>query len=500
MFDQRVSPQVAGPSLVDDAARLDNAAGLDDAAVIDALGVAARAENAAAARRLAWMGELYARRAPNDDVDRINWAIDGQANVVAEISAALRISRGRAGAQLRYGIALRERLPKVAEVFGRGAIDYPMMVALVARSDIVDGEVIAKLDAVFAKHAPNWMRMSGPKLTERIDMWVEKFDPEGVREPRAPREDRFLEIGPTSAGMAGIWGQLEMTEGAALDRRLDELAGAVCGDDPRTTVQRRADALVALAGGQSRLACGCGAKDCPASGAVHQPLAQVVIHVLAEQATVAGASRAPGYLPGLGPVPAPLVRKLAESAKCTPVRIPPPVAEPGYRPSAALAEFIRWRDLTCRFPGCDQPAAVCHIDHTIPYPAGPTHPSNLKLYCPPHHLIKTFYTGVDGWTDRQLPDGTVIFTAPTGHTYLTTPAGALFFPALGTPTGQLAIPERTTAPTVQRALMMPRRTRTRTQDRAARISGERKRNAARINRKGFLLAERLARDDEPPPF
>ena len=37
-------------------------------------------------------------------------------------------------------------------------------------------------------------------------------------------------------------------------------------------------------------------------------------------------------------------------------------AEPGYRPSAALARFIRARDMTCRFPGCDNP--ITDIDHT----------------------------------------------------------------------------------------------------------------------------------------
>ena len=137
-----------------------------------------REENAACGRRLAWMGELYARRAPEDDVDRINWAIDGHANVVAEISASLNISRGRAARQLQWAIALRERLPKVAEVFATGAIDFRMMAVLVNRSDnVTDPAVLAKLDAAFAAHAPKWMRMSGPKLTERIDMWVEKFDP-----------------------------------------------------------------------------------------------------------------------------------------------------------------------------------------------------------------------------------------------------------------------------------------------------------------------------------
>ncbi len=60
----------------------------------------------------------------------------------------------------------------------------------------------------------------------------------------------------------------------------------------------------------------------------------------------------------------------------------------------------------------------------MPYPAGATHPSNTKLYCRTHHLIKTFYGGPGGWSEHQLPDGTVVFTAPTGHTYTTEPHGA----------------------------------------------------------------------------
>ena len=44
--------------------------------------------------------------------------------------------------------------------------------------------------------------------------------------------------------------------------------------------------------------------------------------------------------------------------------------EPGYRPSAVPDRWIRLRDLTCRFPGCDQPAVRSDIDHTIPGPPG----------------------------------------------------------------------------------------------------------------------------------
>jgi hypothetical protein len=472
---------------------------LDDAGVVDAMGSAARAENAACGRRLMWMGELYARRAPEDDVERVNWAIDGHANVVAEVSAALNISRGRAAGQLQFAIALRERLPKVAEVFAAGAIDFRMMAALVNRSDnVTDPAVLANLDAALARWAPTWMRMSGPKLTERIDMWVEKFDPTGVREPRPARENRYVEIGPSTPGMAGIWGNLPVTDAVVVDDRLEALAATVCREDPRTASQRRADALVALAAGQARLACGC-AEHCPAATGEQQPVGRVVIHVLAEQATVDGDSPAPGYLPGFGAVPAPMVRELAQTAQITPVPIPPPSAEPRYRPSATLAEFVRWRDLTCRWPGCEEPAAHCQIDHTVPWPLGPTHPSNTKLYCGHHHLMKTFYVGAGGWSERQLPDGTLLLTAPTGHVYTTTPGGALFFPQLATPTGELVLPEPTEPPSPHRATMMPRRTRTRAADRAYRIALERQHNAARLARKQFLLAERIARDDEPPP-
>jgi hypothetical protein len=143
---------------------------------------------------------------------------------------------------------------------------------------------------------------------------------------------------------------------------------------------------------------------------------------------------------------------------------------------------------------------VCQIDHTIPYPMGPTHPSNLKLLCVFHHLHKTFWVGAGGWIDRQYPDGTVVWTSPSGKQYTTEPGGALLFPDLATPTGELLLPSRGTAPSEQRGLMMPKRKTTRAQDKAYRIALERQHNAARIARKQLLLSERLTRDDQPPPF
>lgn len=472
---------------------------VDDAGVVDALVEAGRGQNMQCARELAAIGELYARRAPDDDEERFCWVVDGHENVVAEVAAALRTSRGRARGRLRHAIALRERLPRVAEVFARGDIDFRLVACLVTRTELVDdAQVMAKIDTAIARHAANWMRLSGPKTAERIDMWVARFDPAGVRLPEERNENRYVDVAATEPGMAGVWAQLHATDGAALDRKLDALAATVCGADPRTKAQRRADAVGALVAGAEALGCQCGGPNC--SAPQRPPGTNVVIHLLAEQAVVHGDSPAPGYLPGYGPVPAALVREVAALAKIKPILIPPAVAEAGYRPSVALAEFVRFRDLTCRFPGCDAPAEVCDIDHTVPYPLGPTHPSNLKLLCGYHHLLKTFYTGPGGWHDRQEPDGTVVWTSPSGHEYVTKPGGTLLFPALAVPTGALVLPKGAPPAGENRGLMMPTRKQSRAQERAARISWERGINELRLAAEDARRAERIAACYEPPPF
>jgi hypothetical protein len=192
-----------------------------------------------------------------------------------------------------------------------------------------------------------------------------------------------------------------------------------------------------------------------------------------------------------GVVPAPLLAELIRGgARVTPVGHPGEAApEPRYRPSAALERFVRCRDLTCRFPGCDRPAEFCDIDHTVPFPLGLTHPSNLKCLCKKHHLLKTFWTGIDGWRDEQWSDGTVVWTAPSGQTYTTRPGSRLLFPSLCLPTGELPTAPMVDRPLGDRGVMMPKRRRTREQDRAARIDAERAFNAAHV-------AER----NKPPPF
>ena len=283
-----------------------------------------------------------------------------------------------------------------------------------------------------------WPSLTRGRLAAQIDAIVAGVDADAVRRRKESQDDREIWIGSDADGISQITGSLFTVDAHALDKRLNALAATVCEHDSRTKEERRADALGALAAGADRLGCRCGRADCAAG---KRPAASpVTIHVIAEQATLNGSGTAPASeISADGLITPELVAELAKSAKLVALVHPgdaPP--EPGYRPSKGLADFVRARDLTCRWPGCDVPAVHCQLDHTIPHAnGGPTHAGNIKCYCPTHHLLKTFW----GWQEKQLPDGTLILTSPAGQTYVTTPGSALLFPSLCHAVGGMPAPE-----------------------------------------------------------
>lgn len=476
----------------------------ESAALLERVSCFSRTENRSAAAQLAAVGELFAHRLSRCGESE-EWAVDTEAAVAAEVAAELRISQGLAASRVRYARALRERLPRVAEVFATGDIDFRMVQTLVYRTDLLtDADVLAAVDAQLAATVARWPSLTPARLAAQVDKVVARADADAVRRRRDRAAGREVWIGAMGDGLARVEGVMFGPDAAALDTRLDAMAATVCAQDPRTREQRRADALGALAGGADRLGCRCGRADCAAG--TQRPGAPVVIHVIAEQSTVSGQGGAPGYQLGTeGLIPAELVAELAAAAKHVPLIHPADAApEPGYVPSAALADFVRCRDLTCRWPGCECPAVACDIDHTIPYSTGgPTHASNLKCYCRTHHLVKTLW----GWAEKQLPDGTLILTSPAGRTHVTTPGSALLFPSLCQATGAIAaaevdVPQDYCA---DRTAMMPRRRRTRSQDRTTRVAVERRKNReARTTRRAPVPHHPGPAppdgDDEPPPF
>jgi hypothetical protein len=465
-------------------------------ALLARIGISSRAENQAAAQRLCDIAELFELRR-DERGEREDWAVDTWAAVGAEIAAALRVSLAKAGSLMDYGLAMKTR-PEVSALFVAGDIDMHMFQTIVYRTALItDDSVMAEVDRRLADRVARWPSMTRGRLAAEIDRIVARHDDDAVRRVRERVRDREVVFGDDDRGCAEISGRIYSTDAEAMDQRLDAMAKAVCDGDPRTVAQRRADAFGALAFGADRLACRCGDPGCAAA---EQPVTgAVVIHVVADEATLRGRSDKPAYAVGADAlIPGELLVQLAKQARVTPLIHPadaPP--ERGYRPSQALADFVRFRDLTCRAPGCDKPATQCDLDHTVPYPYGRTHAGNLKCLCREHHILKTFW----GWRDRQLGDGTVIWTLPGDQTYITTPGSALLFPSLMAPT---PAPSRPGMPDTagDRTVLMPRRKTTRAQNRARYIASERNDNRARRRtRHGALFGPAPpSYDDDPPPF
>jgi hypothetical protein len=91
----------------------------DDASVVAAISGCAQVDAAAAASRLAAIAELVRRRAdgPTACAHR---SCDYWDAMAAEVAAAPGISLGMASGQMYLGVALRDRLPRVADLFADG--------------------------------------------------------------------------------------------------------------------------------------------------------------------------------------------------------------------------------------------------------------------------------------------------------------------------------------------------------------------------------------------
>ena len=153
-----------------------------------------------------------------------------------------------------------------------------------------------------------------------------------------------------------------------------------------------------------------------------KPLVQVVIPF----DTLNGTAEHPGELVGYGAIPAPLARAIASDGVWKRLVTDPlsgallDYGRTTYRPPAALADFVRARDVECRHPICRRRAIDSELDHTVAFAGdgGQTAEWNLYGACPHHHHLK--HDAV-GWSVVQQADGRITWTTPTGHSYSSTP-------------------------------------------------------------------------------
>lgn len=468
-----------------------------------------RRESTLIARRMSAIAGLLRHRtaeAEDPEAEEPGYAvITGFARASAEVAAVMNLAPMTAATMVGHAEALDLRLPEIAALLAAGRIDWRTALLIITRTALVGADLMPLLDRLLADKIEGWGSWSRQRVTNAVDGAIAGLDPDGVKDRRVNADTaRHLTITTGLNGMAQVRGNLPAPAAAVVDKRLTELASAVCSADPRTLVQRRVDALYALSEGRA-LECECALPECPRRAAVpaenaaaaedadtnestehagagesagstevaqppaatvDPPRSRFVINVIATAETLDGTSQQPGYLEGFGVIDADQVRAIAANAALRLLTEPDVSAAAAltYQPSAALERWIRSRDLTCRFPGCDRPAWRADIDHTTPFDhldpraGGRTVAANTKCYCRQHHLLKTFHGGPGGWRDTQLPDGTVVLTSPTGRVYRTTPDGADLFAQL------------------RPACARPRpRRRSRERERSARILAERSR-------------------------
>jgi hypothetical protein len=403
-----------------------------------------REESMLMARRMGSIADLLALRtdeAEATDPDPGYAMITGFARASAEVGAAMNVAPMVASRAVAQAEALDGRLPRIAALLADGDIDWRSVQLIITRTELVSDDLITDVDDEIAACIGEWQCWSRRRIVNKVDSIVRTVDPDAAKERRASAErDRYLTVASQPDGTAQVRGRITATAAAAFEGRIGELLTSVCAKDSRTADQRRADALTALSEGR-RLSCDCGRQDCPIRTCDEGPsegMVRTVINVIAGEDTVTGDSDRPGYLEGFGVIDADMVRELAESAAMRLIEQPEVTAAEAFRyqPSAETARWIRLRDLTCRFPGCDRPVGICDIDHTTPFDhanpvaGGLTVPWGLANYCRQHHRLKTFHGGSGGWRDEQLADGTIVWTSPAGRVYRTKPGGPELFPEM----------------------------------------------------------------------
>lgn len=126
-------------------------------------------------------------------------------------------------------------------------------------------------------------------------------------------------------------------------------------------------------------------------------------------------------LEGYGPIPPDVALRLATDASWRRLLTDPvsgvllDYGTTRYTPPQALIDHIVARDRECRAPGCHRSAAESQLDHTIPYPTGPTSNANLGVLCAHHHALKHHTR----WRLEQPEPGVFRWISPTGRVHLT---------------------------------------------------------------------------------
>ena len=208
--------------------------------LLDALAALDRQVAWGQALQVHYLAELAAQPAvptPLGEADK-DW-------VREEVACALRLSFGHAANRLQVATELTGRLPATLELQERGQITTHHSRSLAEATMALDDKTAGKVEEAVLVAAPdqtlsNFRRSLKRTLLKHAPQTAEEAHERGLAERRVVRT-------PSEAGMSGIWMLLPDAGATVVMTAIDALARRVTSDDPRTSDQRRADAVIQLA-------------------------------------------------------------------------------------------------------------------------------------------------------------------------------------------------------------------------------------------------------------
>uniref|UniRef100_UPI003EBE87BF DUF222 domain-containing protein n=1 Tax=Gordonia hongkongensis TaxID=1701090 RepID=UPI003EBE87BF len=230
------------------------------------------------------------------------FVMDGHADCAARIARQAGVSRRHAETLIDEALALRDRLPEVADTLRDGVLSQWQIRLVISRTELIpaDDPITPALDAEIAdtvrRRKGVWDRA---RLRDMVDRLVFRHDPDAVRQRRKDAMDQ-----------RGVWthelpdGTAELTAVMSAEnvrisaKAVAILADSACKRDGRNQGIRRSDAMFALLT-RTSFDCQCDDEQ-PCTADIPDPQsvldavrAEVVIHVVTDAATLAGA-------PGVG--------------------------------------------------------------------------------------------------------------------------------------------------------------------------------------------------------
>lgn len=380
------------------------------------------------------------------------WTSDGSRSLQAWVRRRTGRFQSEAAATVSLARALRDHLPNVAASLSAGeiSVDHARVLARYATSSPACREMLGHPELGERFLLEQAQQHDATVFTRVVKHWALRADPEaGDRRWREDTGREQFSFAQTMDGWAGqIW--LNEANGALVHRALEAWGGVAGTGDLRSAGERRAAALVEMAG--AALDSGSlqpGARIRPHLG-ITADLATLQALIKAQEPATADTDPAaagdvddevldrisaaldhsalvgvaPAELEDGTPIPFSIFALLACESHLHRVIFGArgeilDVGRESRLFTTGQTRGILARDRSCRFPGCTAPAGVGEIHHSLWYYAhhGPTATRNGVLLCRYHHsLVHRLGLSIERRTTHWRfvrPGGTVYGTSPT---------------------------------------------------------------------------------------